>query len=207
MLSVDLITHIISVPKADLTLISGTLYEHDTNAFRLELKSWEDSEEGITQPKTHNHNTAVTVAGTTYARAIVMLPPYSVCYENGQYTVILKGSNNNIFDVANGCLVQNEVQIIPTNSAGLIQVTSGSGVTAQDKTDIINGVWDEALDTHIIEGSSGQLLTTAENLIGIIAKLTGNKVTKAGNIITVYEDDELSIWRQYDLTDGQRVQV
>ena len=34
----------ITVPKADLTLISGTLYEHDTDAFRLELRSLEDDE-------------------------------------------------------------------------------------------------------------------------------------------------------------------
>jgi len=141
--TINPITHVIFIPQADLTLVSGTLYNHDTEAFRLELKSWEDSEEGIIQPKTHDHNTQVTIAGTTYARAIEILPPYSIEYEDGQYTVILVGSNNNIFDVASGILVQNQVQVIPTNSAGLI--VSGSGVTAQDKDDIINGVLEQAL--------------------------------------------------------------
>lgn len=125
MLSVDPITFVITVPQTDLSLVSGTLYNHDTDAFRLELKSFEDSVQGIVMPKTHNHNTEVTIAGTTYARAIEMLAPYSVEYENGSYSVVLQGSNNNIFDIASGILVQNTVQVIPTNAAGLIRDTSG----------------------------------------------------------------------------------
>lgn len=41
----------------------------------------------------------------------------------------LEGSNNNIWDVENGILNQNQVQVIPTNSAGLI-VGSGGGSDA-----------------------------------------------------------------------------
>lgn len=40
-----------------------------------------------------------------------------------------------------------------------------------------------------------------------ILKLTGNKVTKSGNIITIYEDDGTTPWRRYDLSNGGRVQV
>jgi len=144
-ISINPLTHVIHIPKSDLTLVSGTLYTHDTNAFRLELKSWEDSGEGIVQLKTHLHSTEVTVAGTTYARAVIILPPYSIEYEDGQYSVILQGSNNNIFDIASGILVQNQVQVIPTNAAGLIVVTQGSGVTEQDKIDIANKVWSKTL--------------------------------------------------------------
>ena len=67
----------------------------------------------------------------------------SITFEDGQYSVRLAGSNNNFFDVENGILNQNQVQVIPGNAAGLIVHTSGSGVTEQDKTDIINGVWDD----------------------------------------------------------------
>ena len=127
-ISVNPITHIITIPQADLTLVSGTLYNHDTNAFRLELKSWEDSVEGMVQPKTHEHNTQVTIAGVTYARTIKILPPYSIQYQNGTYTVVLINSNNNMFDVANGILVQNQVQVVPTNSAG--QIVVGGDIAA-----------------------------------------------------------------------------
>lgn len=160
-LSVDPLTNIIYVPKADLTLISGTIYELDTDQFRLDLKAWEASIEGIVFLKTHLHNTEVTVAGTTFARSIEILDPYSIEFEDGQYTIILTGSNNNIFDVENGILEQNQVQIISTNAAGLIVTTSGSGVTEQDKLDIADRVWDEAISGHQSAGTAGETIYDA----------------------------------------------
>lgn len=130
-------THVITVPQADLTFISGTLYSHDTNAFRLELKAWEESDIGMVHTKTHNHNTAVTIVGVTYARTIEILAPFSVEYEDGQYTVLLQGSNNNIFDVANGILVQNQVQVIPGNAAGLIVGGGGTSVWTEPEKDAV----------------------------------------------------------------------
>jgi hypothetical protein len=104
-----------------MSLVSGTLYEMDTDAFRLELKNIEDSEEGIVFQDSHLHNTEVTVAGTTFARTIEILAPYSVQFlPNSAWSVRLAGSNNNIFDVENGILVQNQVQVIAQNSGGLI---------------------------------------------------------------------------------------
>ena len=113
-------TYVIFVPQSYLTLVSGTLYKLDTNQFRLTLKELEATKEGIPHPKTHIHNTEVTVSGTTFARTVEILPPYSVEFEDGAYSVQLIGSNNNIFDIQTGILVQNQVQVIPTNSAGLI---------------------------------------------------------------------------------------
>jgi hypothetical protein len=143
--SINPATKVITIPQADLTNVSGTLYSFDTNAFRLALRAWEDDAANISYVPTHRHNTEVTIAGVTYARTIEIINGYSVTFENGSYSVKLTGSNNNIWDIQSGILNQNTVQVIPTNSAGLITVTSGSGVTAQDKTDIIDGVWDEAL--------------------------------------------------------------
>ena len=132
-------TMVITIPQSYLANVTGTLYKLDTDAFRLKLKDIED-DEGIPFPDTHRHSTTVTVAGTTYARAIEIIPPYSITFEDLQYSVRLDGSNNNFFDVEGGILNQNQVQVIPGNAAGLI--VSGSGVTEQDKTDIVAGVWD-----------------------------------------------------------------
>lgn len=126
--SVHPITYVITIPQSDLTYVDVGLYTHDTDAFRLELKAWEDNEGGIIHPKTHLHNTEVTIVGVTYIRAIQILSPYSITYEDGQYTVILQGSNNNIFDVQGGILNRNQVQVIPTNAAGYIVVPVGSGL-------------------------------------------------------------------------------
>ena len=127
MITINPITFIISVPQSYLTLVSGTLYTLDTETFRTDLKAFEYGVQGMVQLKTHIHNTTYTIVGTIFARAIRIIAPYSVEFEDGQYSVRLEGSNNNIWDVGGLILVQNQVQVIPTNSAGLTVP-----VTAQD---------------------------------------------------------------------------
>ena len=130
-------TDVILIPQSYLTFVSGTFYRLDTNAFRLFLKAEEAKAiEGMTYPKTHRHNTEVTLVGTTFARTFEILSPYSVEFVDGQYTVELINTNNNIFDVAGGILVQNQVQVIPTNSAGLIVIASGSGLSAAEQLEL-----------------------------------------------------------------------
>ncbi len=128
-LSVDWPNQLISVPQADLTLVSGTLYTMDTETyFRTQLMALMDDEEGIIWPTPMRHNTEVTVAGVTYARIIEIINGYQVQFTpDSQWSVRLEGSNNNIWDIENGVLVQNQVQVIPTNSAGLIVVETGGG--------------------------------------------------------------------------------
>jgi hypothetical protein len=41
----------------------------------------------------------------------------------------------------------------------------------------------------------------------IVRKMLENKVTKSGDIITIFDDDNVTPWRQYDLSDGGRVEV
>lgn len=121
-LTLDPATKVISIPQADLTLVVGTLYELDTDAFRKNVFDLLASEAYIWMPDAFVHNTEVTVAGVTYARFVEFVNGYSVEFENLTYSVRLAGSNNNIFDVENGILVQNLVQVIAQNSAGLIAV-------------------------------------------------------------------------------------
>ena len=112
---------VISVPKADLTFLGGTEYELDLNAFRLELKDLEDSDLGMANLKTHNHNTEVTVAGVTLARVIIILAPYTITFEDGQYSVDLTGANSNVADVLN----LNQVSVRSFNTAGFVNTDVG----------------------------------------------------------------------------------
>jgi hypothetical protein len=135
-LSLDPDTKVITIPQADLTLVTGTLYELDTNQFRLDVGVLLASETYIWMDYAFQHNTSVTVAGTTFARIIEFINGYSIEFEDGSYSVRLAGSNNNIFDVENGILVQNSVQVIAQNSAGLVETG------AVDTTAIIQSVED-----------------------------------------------------------------
>jgi len=75
-------------------------------------------------PNAFTHATAVTISGVTYARALSILAPYTVTFENGTYQVkLVGGMNNNLLDVLN----PNNVSVIPANSAGLQTVDTGGG--------------------------------------------------------------------------------
>jgi hypothetical protein len=121
-ITVDWLTKTFFVPQSDLTFVSGTLYEMDTEAyFRAGVNAIMASEEGIPFDTPIDHNAEYTVAGVTYARKIEMINGYNLTFTpDAQWSVRLAGSNNNLFDIENGILNQNQVQVIPQNSAGLI---------------------------------------------------------------------------------------
>lgn len=190
-------TKTINIPQSYLTNIVGTLYKLDTEQFRLDLKSLEESEEGMPFPDTHRHNTEVTVAGVTYARTIEIINGYTILFEDGQYSVRLTGSNNNFFDVENGILSQNQVQIIPGNAAGLIKVTSGSGVTEQDKLDIADRVWDELIADHVGVGKAAQLVQDIHD------EAMGKWILdEANHTMTLYKADGVTPLQTFNLTEA-----
>lgn len=177
-MEIDRTTNIIKVLKTDsfMTLISGTLYECDTDAFRLALKAVEDDEEGIVFGDTHEHFTSYTVSGITYSRKFEIISPYSIEFEDGQYSVRLVGSNTNLFDVAAGILVQNQVQVISQNSVGGIDVTLLP-------TDTADAVWN-----HNVADSF-----TAK--VSLIEKILRNRMSLDPDtgVMTVYDDDDVTI--------------
>lgn len=170
-ITIDWPTGIISVPQADITFISGTLYELDTDWFRLQLRALEASENGIPWPPTHTRKDSTAVAGTTIAQVVEIVNGYSVQFTpDSQWTVRLVGSNNNIFDVENGILVQNQVQVIPSNSAGLIVTTTGSGLDAGQDTkltrihallDVIEGTLDHQEVMRVLMAAAAGKLSGA----------------------------------------------
>lgn len=124
-ISVDWVTGVITVPQADLTFISGILFELDINTFRLALKDLEASQEGAPYPDTHAQRTSeVLLAGVTFARIIEIIPPYTVTFEDGLYVVELVGANSNIKDRTN----RNQVSIGSNNSGGLINANTAEAV-------------------------------------------------------------------------------
>lgn len=138
-LTIDGPTAIIDVPQADLTYdVATDAYVLDTDAFRLELRDWEDGPDGIVWTKTHDHNTESTLAGTTFARQVIIRAPWRVRFENtgSAYTVRIEGSNNNLLD-GDVLIPTPLVSYVATNSAGLI-VREGttSGLTPTESANL-----------------------------------------------------------------------
>ena len=138
-ISIDFATGIITIPQADLTLVSGDLYELPTEAkFRTDINALMDDETGIVFDDPILHNTEVTIVGVTYARFIEIINGYSITFEDLIYSVRLIESNNNLFDVENSILnPSGNVTVIGQNSAGLQTVTSGSGLSAEQATQLL----------------------------------------------------------------------
>lgn len=64
MISINWATKVISVPKADLSVVQLTpteIYELSIDNFRIALKDLEDDTEGMPYPTTHNNNPPVSV--------------------------------------------------------------------------------------------------------------------------------------------------
>jgi len=142
--TISWVTGVIFVPRADMTLIQSVPYEIrelNTDEWRVELRDLEDDPEGRPWPRTHNHNTDVTLQGVTYAPQLILLAPYTITFEDGLYAVNIVGTNNNVLERTN----KNQVSVNPSNSAGLIIVETGTGITEQDKLDIADKVWDKEL--------------------------------------------------------------
>lgn len=137
-LSVNWSTKVITVPQSYCTLISGSNYEFDVAQFHLDLRDLEDDEAGIVFANTHTHNTAVTLAGATYARTVEIINGYTITFEatGSPWTAVCTGANHNIGDVKN----VNHVSLIVGNSAGLIQVTSGSGLSTEEHAQLMKAL-------------------------------------------------------------------
>jgi hypothetical protein len=217
-ISIDWGIRRIYVPQAYLEHVTGTLFELDTEVFREDLLLLSESEEGMPFPDTHQHYTEVTVAGVTYARFIIIINMYEIEFEDGQYSVRLAGSNNNFFDVENDILVQNQVQVIPGNAAGLIKVIVG-GVEAPTVSEIADEVWAHSgavalageiaralglmqenyyLDQTVYTSYNGlPLLTSGRIRLYSVAGSVGtsNNVVATYQITATWTDDELDTYK------------
>ena len=130
-LTIDYLTKVISVPKADLTLIQSNpteIRELNLVAFHNELRDWEDNDGGMVMPVTHNYASGTEVGGVTLAAVISLINGYTVTFEDGQYAVNLTGANSNVGDNVN----VNQVSVRSANSAGLVQTREIQYASFQD---------------------------------------------------------------------------
>ena len=188
-ISVDCLTKVITVPKADTTLIQASpeIRELNSNTFRLWLADWADSETGQVMPFPFRHNTEVVIDGLAYARTIEILSPYTVTFEAGAtpWAVNIVGSNNNIHSKSN----VNHVSVRPNNSAGLVNVRA-----AED------GAFGKEVAVDIAHGVPGTLYpigthqSPSNNIADakLIASVRGFEVFVIHDTLTLDTGDDLS---------------
>jgi len=94
-------------------------------------------------------------------------------------------------------------------TAGNITVSGVGRIIDENGNRITSGVWNG--------GVTIQNYAVNKDLIAeavwedpdalIVRKMLENKVTKVGDVITIYEDNGTSVWRRYNLASGGRVQI
>jgi hypothetical protein len=86
------------------------------------------------------------------------------------------------------------------------QKLNSAAVGGIDYEVLAEAMWGYA-DRQLTIGTKDTEIDSILVLVQIIGKLTGNKVVKTGDIITIYEDDGHTPWRQYNLSNGGRLEV
>lgn len=188
-ISIEWSTRIISVPKDYLTpTVNPSVFNFDTDEFRLDLKALEDGETGMAYPDTHRHNTEVLLSGVTYARVIEIINGYTITFENGFYAINFYGSNNNYADVTN----VNFVSIRPNNSAGLIvdpaveEALHYNGVVYYDADNGVSG-------SEYPIGTSAKPVNNNPDLLLIVQRLNAFEVKTKSDIHLTFDINNFDI--------------
>jgi hypothetical protein len=130
--TVDWITKVVSIPTADLTLVSGNHYSLLMSDCLDEVRrlEWEFAE-GLWAPAIIDHSdTRFDFAGANYAPFDDFINGYTVQFTGSATRVDLIGSNNDLVDI----LVVTGVSVVPSNSAGLQRVVVGGGLDPTQDT-------------------------------------------------------------------------
>jgi hypothetical protein len=186
-LSIDWLTRVITVPKADMALVQSSPFEIrelDIDVFRLELHDIQDGD-GMPFPDIFRHIAPISIGGVTLARVVEIINGYSITFENGTYAVNVTGGNSNVSDRTN----LNSVQVRSANSAGLVQIVSGSGLSVEqdqrltdiesrvntlpDADAIADAVWNAQVIDYITTGTMGDELTSAIAMVADVYTISG----------------------------------
>lgn len=147
--SVNWVTKVITIPVADLTLVSGTRYSLDMDIFRIEIRRLEHAfVDGLWAPLILDHaNIRLDFAGSNYAAFDEIINGYTVTFATGPTRVDVLGSNHNLLDVTNAT----GIMVTSANSAGLTNINElrtisflgshGKGVTIAATTGTDSAVY------------------------------------------------------------------
>lgn len=188
--SVDWTSRVVTVPRADMTLVQSSpveIRELDADVFRLTLKGLEAGE-GMPHLDIHRHTAPTTLAGVTYARFVEVINGYTIEFEPGIYTVNVIGGNTNLGDVR----VPNTVSLNTANSAGLVVGGGGAG----------GDVWDALLSSHQTAGSAGWVLQRVLDLMQ--AKVT---VSGGGTLLQLRHRDTDALLDSVPISGGNAIDV
>jgi len=181
-------------------------------------------------------NTRFDFAGVNYAPFDDMLNGYTVIFTGVATRIDLLGSNNDIIDVlipSGIAIVPNNsagLQVVDSGGAGGLTVEEHNHLIALDTADLDVAISTRLADTDYVEPDNAGItrienkidiidsivdtiltqtteIATIDAAVEIIRKLTGNNFTKIGDIITIYEDNGVTVFKEYNVANNGRILV
>lgn len=148
--SVNWTTKVVTVPLADLTLISGSNYSLDTGDFWIEMRRLEASAgDGLWAEQVVEFVNTQVLSGITYSPIVKIINGYTWDTDTTNKNISLIGYNSNLLDVF---VPGSGISVLANNSAGLQLVSTGSGLSAaQDQTLTDIDVKTDDIDLHSLE--------------------------------------------------------
>jgi len=136
-------------------------------------------------------------------------------YHGGIKLVNKSGTDDVSIDMSSGQVkfgVDVTAGTIQCRGVGYISEDLSVGATINDfmlnPDTVADQVLEEIVSDHNgVSGSLADILTDVDGDVLTLLRLTGNKVTKSGDVITIYEENGSTVWRQYNLASGGRVEV
>lgn len=168
MITIDYSTFIINVPKAYTQLVSIDpttgleVRAMDIVQFGKDLYDVQDNVDGMWASTAYEYTAPKDVGGVQLAPVLLILEPYRITFEDGQYAVNLTNGNTNIQDF----VTVNQVSIRPNNSAGQ---TFSDSINSQSFTGAM--VWVDTTDglpgTAFPRGTPSDEVLTIQDAITI----------------------------------------
>lgn len=104
---------LITIPKSDLTLVTGTKYQLTVDEFWLLLSDYTDDENTMAQPVLYSR---IPATSSTPSITQINLTHYALEFEDGLYSVNIINGNTNIREAE----VKNQVSVNTNNTTGFI---------------------------------------------------------------------------------------
>ena len=152
--TVNWTTKVITVPLADLTLISGSNYSLDAGDFWIEMRRLEASPaDGLWAEQAVEYINTQVLSGITYSAIVKLINGYTWDTDTTNKNIFLIGFNSNLLDAF---IPGNGISVLANNSAG----KSGSGLSTEEATKLAEIYAYMGLDsTNPIEHTPTQSVT------------------------------------------------
>jgi hypothetical protein len=142
--SVDWATKIITVPLADLTLISGSNYSLNAGDFWIEMRRLEASPgDGLWAEQAVEYVNTQVLSGITYSAIVKLINSYTWNTDTTNKNIFLIGFNSNLLDVF---IPGSGISVLANNSGGKIDAGGGAGASAQEVWDYVFATGNAAED-------------------------------------------------------------